>query len=91
MPKKSRRVKTLQSKRKERQISSMANVPPQVATRTPEPAAAHEVSSPPARSITPKASAATGQYTDTIAELKRIGVLAGAMLAILIILVLVLP
>ena len=91
MPKKSRRVKTLQSKRKERQISSMANVPPQVVTQSPKPAAAREVSSPPASQTAPKASAATGHYPYTIAELKRIGILAGAMLVILIILALVLP
>ena len=91
MPKKSRRFKALQSKRKERQISSMANVPPQVVTQSPKPAATRQVSPSPAGSIAPKTPAATGQYPYTIAELKRIGVLAGAMLVILIILALVLP
>jgi len=91
MPKKSRRVKALQSKRKERQISSMANVPSPVVTQSPKPAATREVSSPPVSSTTSKTPAATSLYPYTIAELKRIGILAGAMLVILIILALVLP
>ena len=69
----------------------MANVPPQVVTQSPKPAATREVSSPPASPTAPKTPAATGLYPYTIAELKRIGILAGAMLVILIILVLVLP
>ena len=91
MPKKSRRFKALQSKRRKKQISSMASVPPPVVTRPPKPAAAREVPSPPASPMAPKASVATAHYPYIIAELKRIGILAGAMLVILIILVLVLP
>lgn len=91
MPKKSRRFKTLQSKRKERQLSAMANVPPPVVTQSPKPAAVREVPSPPVSSRAAKTLAITSQYFYTIAELKRIGILAGVMLVILIILALVLP
>ena len=91
MPKKSRRFKTLQSKRKERQLSAMANVPPPVVTQLTKPAATHEIPSPPISSRAAKTLAITSQYFYAIAELKRIGILAGVMLVILIILALVLP
>jgi len=81
MPRKSRRSKVLQSKKREkRQFSSAIDVPQPVVTQTRKP-----VASP--RLPTPKVM----PHPYITAELRRIGILAGIVLAILIVLALVLP
>lgn len=87
MPKKSRRVKALQSKRKKfRQQLSAAVAQPPVVTQTDKPVA----STPSAGMPTSRATPNTARYPYVVAELRRIGVLAGITLVILIVLALVL-
>ena len=88
MPKKSRRVKMLQSKRREiRQRPPDTFVQPPVITRTDKPVASAPASSKPI----PKVTSKTVRYPYVTAELRRIGILAGITLAILIVLALALP
>jgi len=80
MPRKSRRSKELQRKReKDRQLSAVADVPPVKIPQAPKPVSHHKVP-------------ASGEvrYPYVTAELRRIGILAGIMLVVLIILALVL-
>jgi len=88
MPKKSRRFKVLQSKRKKLRQSPPATVAQQqVVTQTHKPvASAHPASTP-----IPKATQKTARYPYVTAELRRIGILAGIALVILIVLALALP
>jgi hypothetical protein len=88
MPKKSRRFKVLQSKRKQiRQQQPLATVAqPPVVTKTDKPVASALSASSPAR----KTAADTVRYPFVVAELRRIGILAGIILVILIVLALVL-
>ena len=88
MPKKSRRVKMLQSKRKqERQrIQSKAVQQPVV-----KPASKPVASAPASSKPIPKVTSKTVRYPYVTAELRRIGILAGIILAILIVLALALP
>jgi hypothetical protein len=87
MPKKSRRFKMLQSKRKKiRQHSPDTFVQPPVVTQTDKPVA----SVPPVAKSIPKATSNIARYPYVIAELRRIGILAGIMLVILIVLALAL-
>ena len=87
MPKKTRRVKISQSKRKQLRQGFSASVSPKPeVTETPEPV----ISAPPVSTAVPRASK-PARYPYVIAELKRIGILAGIMLVILIILALALP
>ena len=88
MPKKSKRVKMFQNKRRqERQLSSVTPARPQVVTPAQKPVvAAPKVSAPTART-TP----VTVHSFYVVAEMKRIGILAGIIMAILIVLALVLP
>lgn len=87
MPKKSRRFKVLQSKRRKIRQQSSANVAQQpVVTQTDKPVA----STPSAGMPTSRATPNTGRYPYVVAELRRIGILAGITLVILIVLALVL-
>ena len=88
MPKKSRRFKELQSKRKKDRPHSSATVSQQpVVTQTAKPVASTPLASAPARKTTPD----TVRYPYVVAELRRIGILAGIMLVILTVLALALP
>jgi len=85
MPKKSRREKILQSKRKQiRGQQTTAPVPQQVAPAQ-KPAAP-----PPQEIAATKSTPKTVRYPFVTAELRRIGMLAGIILVILIILAVVL-
>ena len=88
MPKKSRRFKELQSKRKKDRPHSSATVSQQpVVTQTAKPVASTPLASAPARKTAPD----TVRYPYVVAELRRIGILAGIMLVILTVLALALP
>ena len=77
----------LQSKRKQIRQQPLATVARQpVVTQTDKPVASAPLASVPAR----KTAAATVRYPFVVAELRRIGVLAGIILVILIVLALVL-
>ena len=87
MPKKSRRFKALQSKRKKIRQQPLATAAQQpVVTQTDKPVASAPLASTPARKKAPD----TVRYPFVVAELLRIGVLAGIILVILIVLALVL-
>ena len=87
MPKKSRRVKMLQTKRrKERQQLSATTAQPPVVTQIRKPVAP----TPSASTPIPRATLSTARYPYVVAELRRIGILAGITLAVLIVLALVL-
>ena len=86
MPGKSRQARRRLSrskKRRERQVSPAVTAQQQVVTPAPEPSA-------PAGVHTPSASVPT-RYPYIVTELRTIGILAGIVLAILIVLALVLP
>ena len=88
MPRKSRHFRELQSKRKKfRQQPPATVTPPPVVTQTKKPAAVAPSASAPVR----KAAPDTVRYPYVVAELRRIGILAGIMLVTLIVLALVLP
>jgi hypothetical protein len=92
MPKKSKRNKVLQSKRKQERRDALAAVsPPPIATQTSKPVARPVLSVPSQSTPAPKAKTSSVRYPYVVAELKRIGILAGIMLVILIVLALVLP
>lgn len=87
MPKKSRRFKVLQSKRKQIRQQPLDTVAQQpVVTQIDKPVASAPLASAPARKTAP----GTVRYPFVVAELRRIGVLAGITLVILIVLALVL-
>ncbi len=91
MPRKSRRVKAFQSKRRqERRSHQTADTRQPAATPPPKPAVPSDAPAPPAGAPKTKSTPSTGRYPFVAAELKRIGILAGIMLVILIVLVLVL-
>ena len=87
---KSRRHKgkhSFQSKKKKSsQRFSGAVAQEQVAAQVPEAGVPAEVSVPAARAPTPVAKSATVRYPYITAELKRIGILTGIILVILIVL-----
>lgn len=87
MPKKSRRAKALQSKRKKfrQQLSATVTQPPVVTKSDKSVASTPSVAMP-----TSRATLNTTRYPYVGAELRRIGILAGITLAILIVLALVL-
>lgn len=92
MPKKSwqgRRKQFARSKRK-KQRRSPAVVQQQTATSTPVAAVPPGVSVPVAGVSAPKVVHAVAQHPYVVGELKRISILAGAMIVILIVLALVL-
>ena len=80
MPRKSRRSKALQIKRKkDRQFSAVVDVRPPIVPQTPKPVSPHKVP-----------ASGEARYPYVTAELRRIGILAGIMLVILVVLALVL-
>ena len=62
---------------------------PQAVTQTYQPVSPPKVSVPPARAPSPTTTAV--RYPYVLAELRRIGIIAGIMLAVLVILSTVLP
>ena len=91
MPRKSRRFKALQSKRKkirQRTLTPAAQQP--AVAQTHKPTTPSGLSAPSVSAPTPKATLITRRYPYVAAELRRIGILAGIMLGILIVLALVL-
>jgi hypothetical protein len=91
MPKKSRRTKTLQYQRKqERQRLLAADVPPPAVTPDDQPVARTTPLAPASASPSAKAASTGTRYPYVAAELRRIGLLAGIMLVVLVVLALVL-
>ncbi len=91
MPRKSRRFKMLQSKRKKgKRHLSAAAVQQRLVAQTSKPVAPPKLSAPSVSASTSRATLTTARYPYIVAELRRIGILAGIMLAILIVLALVL-
>ena len=90
MPKKSRRTKALQSKKKRslQRFSAMA-AQQQVVAQTSKSVVSPPLSAPPVSVPTPMAKLSPARYPYIVAELRRFGILAGIMLAILIVLALV--
>ena len=88
MPGKSRRGRGKHSARSKKKRGALAGVAQQrVATETYKPAAP----AVPASSPTPIVIPTGARYPYIVTELRRIGILAGIMLAILVVLALVLP
>jgi len=91
MPGKSQQRHQSQSKKrkKRRDSSAIAAQKPPV-SQISEPVAQPVISTPSASVITTKATQTAARYPYIISELKRSGILAGIMLAILVVLALVL-
>jgi len=83
MPGKSRHSRR-SKKGKGRQVSSTVAAQQQAVTQTPKPAA------PSASAPTPLATLTAVRYPYIVTELRRIGILAGIMLVILVVLALIL-
>jgi hypothetical protein len=91
MPGKPQRKHLSQSKkRKRRRGSSAITVQQQPVSQTYEPVSEPVVSAPPASELAPKAIQTAAHYPYIVTELRRIGILAGIMLVILVVLALVL-
>ena len=94
MPGKSRhdrRKRSFQGKKKKGRRSPPGVVTQQQAvTETPKPVAPPRVAAPSASAPTPTPVLTGARYSYILTELRRIGILAGAMLAILVVLALVL-
>jgi len=91
MPGKSRQTHQSQSKKRKRKRGSSAiaaQQPP--VSETHEPVSQPVVSAPLASVVTPKATQTAARYPYIVTELRSIGILAGIMLAILVVLALVL-
>jgi hypothetical protein len=95
MPGKSRQSRRKRSspnkKRKDRRSSSAIVVQQQAVAPVHEPAALPEVPVPSASVPTSTATLTPARYPYIVTELRRIGILAGIMLLILVVLVLILP
>ncbi len=90
MPKKSRRIKVLQSKRrKSRQSFSATAAQQRAVAQTSKSVVSPPLSAPPVSVPTPMAKLSPARYPYIVAELRRFGILAGIMLVILIVLALV--
>jgi len=90
MPGKSQRKHLSQSKKRKRRRGSSAIAAQQPVSQTYEPVSQPVVSVPSASVLTPKATLTVAHYPDVVTELRRIGILAGIMLVILVVLALVL-
>jgi len=94
MPGKSRYGKgkhPVRSKRKRGEHSSVARAAQQSpVSQTGEPIPQPEVSVPSPSTLAPSATVATAHYPYIVTELRRIGILAGIILVILVVLALVL-
>jgi hypothetical protein len=93
MPGKSQRKHISQSKKRKRKrgSSAIAVQQQQPVSQTYEPVSEPVVSAPPASEPALKAIETAAQYPYIVNELRRIGILTGIMLAILVVLALVLP
>ena len=92
MPGKSRRRHSSQSKKKKWQRGSSAIAAQrQTVAQTYKPVSQPEVLAPSASTRAPIAAQTAAHYPYVVAELRRIGILAGIILAILVVLALVLP
>lgn len=87
MPKKTKRGRAFQSKKKR---AGRPAVPVTAPTPVTAEAVAPPITTPAPSAHAAKTKAAAGKYPYVLAELRRIGILAGAILVILIILALVL-
>ena len=86
-----RRGHSAQSKKaKAKQRSAVMSSGQQVVVQMPRPAVSPPVSAPPASKRIRPAISKTARYPYITAELKRIGIVAGIILAILVVLALVL-
>jgi len=94
MPGKSRHGKgkhpSQSKRRRERQRYAATSAHQQEAAQAPKPAAPADIPAPPTRVPTPPMASPVAQYPYIAAELRRIGILAGIMLVILIVLAFVL-
>lgn len=91
MPGKPQRKHLSQSKkRKRRRGSSAIAVQQQPVSQTYEPVSEPVVSAPSVSELAPKAIQTAAHYPYIVNELRRIGILAGIMLAILVVLAVVL-
>jgi len=88
MSKKSQRHKAFQSKKKRKHHLPVTAV--QQVAAPPRPALPPEASAPPVSAPAPVAKPTVAKYLYITNELKRIGILAGIMLAVLIVLALTL-
>jgi hypothetical protein len=90
MPSKSRRKRgkhSFQGKKKKGMLTHVPTTAEQpVATQTYAPAAPSPTTAPPASAPTPTSQTAVAGYHYVPSELKRIGILAGIMIAVLVIL-----
>jgi len=90
MPGKSQRKHLSQSKKRKRRRDSSAIAAQQPVSQTYEPVSQPVVSAPSPSVLTPKVTQTVARYPYIVTELQRIGILAGIMLAILVVLALVL-
>jgi len=93
MPGKSRHARRRLSRSKKRkggQVSSAVAAQQPAVTQADKPAASPKVSAPSASVPSPLATLTAVRYPYIVTELRRIGILAGIMLVILIVLALVL-
>ena len=94
MPEKSRYGKgkrpPLSKRRREKQRSTTTVAPQQLASQPPKSAVPHSAPVPSTSVPAPAAKSGTVQYSYITAELRRIGILAGIIVVILIVLALVL-
>ena len=92
MSAKSRRKHSSQGKKKKGQRGSSAIVAQQQAmAQTYKPAPQPKASAPSVSAPTPIAAQTAARYPYIVSELRRIGILAGIMLVVLVVLALVLP
>jgi hypothetical protein len=94
MPKSRRRKGKFspQSKKRREQVRQPATPKPPVAAQTGEPVSRPKIVTPPsAATLTAKVAAVPATHGNVTTELKTIGILAGILLVILIVLALFLP
>ena len=92
MPRKSRRSRSFQSKKgKDRHGSSAIAAQQQAVAQTHEPVAPPKMTAPSASMPAPRPTVTVARYPYIASELRRIGILAGIMLIILVVLFWVLP
>ena len=92
MPGKSRRGRgrhLSRSKRKGRKVFSAPAAQPSAVGQTYEPAPAADRLVPSAKAPTPRATVKVAQHPNIVAELRRIGILGGIILVILVVLALI--
>ncbi|HEX74748.1 MAG TPA: hypothetical protein G4N93_06355 [Dehalococcoidia bacterium] len=90
MPGKSGQKHQSQSKKRKKRRDSSAITAEQPVSQTYEPVSQTGISAPSASVPTPKAVQAVASYPYIVTELRRIGILAGIILAVLVVLALAL-